>query len=64
MLQSIRQINRRTRNNEHCVEVQLLTDCKGRAFREVQEKDSARVKDEVPWSVKGATIAQLVAFRH
>jgi hypothetical protein len=33
-----------------------LLDCKGRALRKVQEKDSARVK--------GATIAQLVAFRH
>lgn len=64
MLQLIRQINRRTRNNEQCAEVQPLTDCKGRALREVQEKDSARVKDEVPWSVKGATITRFVAFRH
>ena len=41
-----------------------LSDCKGRALCKVQEKDSARVKDEVPQPVKGATIAQLVAFRH
>ena len=41
-----------------------LSDCKGRALRKVQEKDSARVKGEAPQQVKGATIAQLVAFRH
>lgn len=29
-------------------EVQPLSDCKGRALRKVQEKDSARVKGEAP----------------
>ena len=41
-----------------------FSDCKGRALRKVQEKNSARVKGEAPQPVKGATIAQLVAFRH
>ena len=31
---------------EQSTEVQPLADCKGRALREVQEKDSARVKGE------------------
>ena len=29
-------------------EVQPMADCKGRALRKVQEKDSARVKGEAP----------------
>ena len=33
---------------EQCTEVQPLVDCKGRALRKVQEKDSARVKGEAP----------------
>ena len=33
---------------EQSTEVQLLSDCKGRALRKVQEKDSARVKGEAP----------------
>ena len=31
---------------EQSTEVQPLADCKGRALRKVQEKDSARVKGE------------------
>ena len=33
---------------EQSTEVQPLADCKGRALRKVQEKDSARVKGEAP----------------
>ena len=33
---------------EQSIEVQPLADCKGRALRKVQEKDSARVKGEAP----------------
>lgn len=33
---------------EQSTEVQPLADCKGRAIRKVQEKDSARVKGEAP----------------
>lgn len=33
---------------EQSTKVQPLADCKGRALRKVQEKDSARVKGEAP----------------
>ena len=33
---------------EQSTEVQPLADCKGRALRKVQEKDSTRVKGEAP----------------
>ncbi len=33
---------------EQSTEVQPLSDCKGRALRKVQEKDSTRVKGEAP----------------
>ena len=32
----------------HRGEIFRLSDCKGRALRKVQEKDSARVKGEAP----------------